>query len=63
MSGEAEKVNGYLETLKRLEPELYMVDRDATLTSIAISLKSLAESLASINHRDELRLIREQGSD
>lgn len=45
MSAEQEKVDGYLATIARLEPELHMVDRDASLASIAISLKRIADAL------------------
>ena len=49
MSSEGEaagrRVDAYLETVKRLEPDISMVDRDATLTSIAISLKRIADTL------------------
>lgn len=45
MSGEAEKVNAYLDTVNRLEPEIHMVDLEAGITSIAVSLKRIADSL------------------
>lgn len=43
MSGE--KVDGYLATVARLEPDLHMVDTNAALASIAISMKRLADSV------------------
>jgi hypothetical protein len=47
MANEAESrnaaVDGYLATLARMEPDLHMVDRDAALPSIAISLKRIAD--------------------
>lgn len=36
---------GYLDTIERMEPDLHMVDRDAALASIAISLKRIADAL------------------
>lgn len=45
MATDQEKVDGYLATVARLEPELHMVDRDAALASIAISLKRIADAL------------------
>lgn len=49
MSSEGEaagrRVDAYLETIKRLEPDISVCDRDATLTSIAISLKRIADLL------------------
>lgn len=45
MSKESMQVNGYLATIKRLESDISMCDRDATLTSIAISLKRIADAL------------------
>lgn len=37
--------NIYLETIARLEPEIAMVDRDAALASIGVSLRRIADSL------------------
>lgn len=51
MSKERNAVEGYLDTVKRLEPNLHMVDRDAWGTSIAISLKRIADMMQS--DRDE----------
>ncbi len=50
--GEAagKRVEAYLETVKRLEPDISMCDRDATLTSIAISLKRIADQLQELNN-------------
>lgn len=45
MAGEKERVDSYLETIGRMEPEIAMVDRDAALASIAISLKRIADAL------------------
>lgn len=38
--------NVYLATLARMEPDIAMVDRDAALASIAISLKRIADIMA-----------------
>jgi hypothetical protein len=44
-SPEARRVEGYLDTVERLEPDISCVDRDAALTSIAVSLKRIADSI------------------
>lgn len=44
MSGEAERVDAYLGTLARMKP-VAMVDQEASLASIAISLKRIADAL------------------
>ena len=49
MAGEAERANAYLDTIARMEPEIAMVDRDAALASISISLKRIADSLEKIS--------------
>jgi hypothetical protein len=41
--------DAYLDTLDRMEPDIAMVDRDAALASIAISLKRIADSLDRAN--------------
>lgn len=43
----------YLETVHRLEPDIHPVDRDGSLTSIAISLKRIADVLESIALRKD----------
>lgn len=48
MSGEKERVDAYLDTVKRMEPDIAMVDRDAALASIAVSLKRIADDLSFI---------------
>ena len=48
---EQESVSAYLDTVRRLEPEIAMVDRDAALASIAISLKRIADSLEAIQNQ------------
>lgn len=39
----------YLAVINRLEPEVTMIDRDAALASIAISLKRIADALSEPN--------------
>lgn len=48
----------YLATLAKMEPNLTSVDRDASLASIAISVKRIADSLAELLSiaKDELPL-------
>lgn len=51
MNDEKDRVDVYLETLKRLEPGIATVDmiyRDAALASIAISLRRIADALAGV---------------
>ena len=45
MAGEKERVNVYLDTVSRIEPDIAMLDRDAALASIAISLKRIADNI------------------
>jgi hypothetical protein len=45
--GEAALIS-YMDTIKRLEPDIAMIDRDAALASIAISLKRLADAVDQI---------------
>jgi hypothetical protein len=45
MAGEAERVDAYLDTVKRIEPDIASLDADASLASIAISLKRIADAL------------------
>lgn len=40
--------NAYLDTVKRLEPDIAMIDAGTDFTSIAISLKRIADSLTTI---------------
>jgi hypothetical protein len=42
-SPEQERVDAYRNTIERLEPDIAMVDREAALASIAISLRRLAD--------------------
>ncbi len=52
------RVEAYLETVNRLEPDISMCDRDATLTSIAISLKRIADFLDNNNTYEIINLLR-----
>ncbi len=45
MAGEKERVDAYLNVVRRLEPDVTMIDPDAGIASIAISLKRIADSL------------------
>ncbi len=42
---EQRQVDAYLETVKRIEPNITMIDQDYTLASIAISLKRIADAI------------------
>lgn len=55
MSGEKERVDAYLDTIKRLEPDIAMFDHDAGIASIAISLKRIADALEYSCIRDATR--------
>jgi hypothetical protein len=48
MAGEKEKVEGYLATIDRLEPNLHVIDASTYYASAAISLKRIADSLEQI---------------
>jgi hypothetical protein len=39
------RVDAYLDTIKRMEPDIAMVDHDAAMASVAISLKRIADSI------------------
>lgn len=45
MAGEKERVDAYLATIERLEPDIAMIDESAGWASIAISLKRIADAL------------------
>jgi hypothetical protein len=49
-----ERVDAYLATIERMEPDIAMVDRDAALASIAISLKRIADAINSPNAYGEV---------
>ncbi len=42
------RVEAYLETVKRLEPDIAIIDQGASLASISISLKRIADLLTDI---------------
>lgn len=48
MTGEDKKVAAYLTTVDKLEPDIHPVDQDGALTSIAISMKRIADALEKI---------------
>lgn len=45
MATEKQKVDAYVATVLRMEPDIAMVDRDGALASIAISLRRIADRL------------------
>lgn len=45
MAGEKQRVDAYLDTLGRMEPEIAAVDVTAGIASISISLKRIADAL------------------
>lgn len=45
MSGEKERVDDYLSTIARLEPDISIIDASAFYASAAISLKRIADHL------------------
>jgi len=47
-------LNEYLNTVNKLEPEISPVDRDAALTSIAISLKRIADHLEKVDYGEQI---------
>lgn len=48
MTGEKERVDAYINTINRLEPDIVMIDHDAGIASIAISLKRIANYLEAL---------------
>ncbi len=61
MTGEQERVDAYLNTVARLEPDITMIDHDAGIASIAISLKRIADALEGLNHIANVMLDRSLG--
>lgn len=51
---EAERVDAYLDTIERIEPDIAMIDADAAYASIAISLKRIADALEKTNEYGEM---------
>jgi hypothetical protein len=49
----SERPDPYRDILKRMEPDLAMVERDAALASIAISLRRIADALCRWGEGDE----------
>lgn len=45
MAGEKERVEGYLDMVERLEPNIHPIDASAFYASAAISLKRIADML------------------
>lgn len=45
MAGEQERVDGYLDTIDRIEPNINMIDPGAFYASAAVSLKRIADAL------------------
>lgn len=45
MAGEKERVDPYLDTLSRLEPDIATIDASAFYASAAISLKRIADAI------------------
>lgn len=45
MSGEKDRVEAYLQTVERLEPEITPIDLPAAAASMSISLKRIADSM------------------
>lgn len=54
MSGEKQRVDAYLETVSRIEPDIAMLDTGAALASIAISLRRIADALNAPNEYGEI---------
>lgn len=54
MTGEAERADAYADTIKRIEPDIAMIDTGAALASISISLKRIADVLAHRGDADTL---------
>lgn len=50
---EAERVGAYQKTIERFEPDIAMTDQNAALTSIAISMKRIADALEKVDAPSE----------
>lgn len=53
MTDEKDRLFTYSNTLNRMEPNIALVDRDAALPSIAISLKRIADVLTAMKKMAE----------
>lgn len=53
MAGERQRVDAYMDTIRRMEPDIAAVDVTGALPSIAISLKRIADA-----HDEMLELMR-----
>ena len=53
MSQEKQRVDAYLDTISRIEPDIAMIDTGAALASIAISMKRIADALSTPNEYGE----------
>lgn len=62
MSAEKERVDTYLGTIVRLEPDVHMIDAGAFYASAAISLKRIADALE-ISACNTLKKVRESERD
>lgn len=52
---EKERVDAYLDTVRRIEPDIAMIDNGFAAASIAISLKRIADTLEVMAmHQDKL---------
>jgi hypothetical protein len=49
MSGEQERLNAYLKTIERMEPDVAAIDASFAYASVAISLKRIADTLEAAN--------------
>lgn len=53
MAGEKDRVDAYLNTVRRLEPDIAMIDASAFYASAAISLKRIADAMEKIQKEIE----------
>ncbi len=61
MSGEKQRVDAYMATIARLEPDITMIDPGAFYASAAISLKRIADELKRKNDLAEERIVTLRG--
>lgn len=48
MANEEAKVNAYMETVERMEPDIHPVDAAAAYASVAISAKRMADAMVRV---------------